>query len=90
MSITGGENNEKQRLKGELMASEIWKERCKDVNIGLNPNPEKVLHTTLKSLEEASNAIRSPDGKSHHKEGESSKLTVMQHRKSQQEGEVWE
>lgn len=48
MSDTRGEQEKKQRLKGEMMACEIWKERCRPVHTGGNLKPEAVIEVVSK------------------------------------------
>lgn len=47
MDETGGDQGQKNRLKGEMIAWEIWKEQCRAMHYGDNTMPEAVIHVGI-------------------------------------------
>lgn len=50
--MTGEENGRRVRLKGEIMAWEVWKERCRILHKGDRLKPEVVIHATITLADE--------------------------------------
>lgn len=52
MDETGGDQGQKNRLKGEMIAWEIWKEQCRAMHYGDNTMPEAVIHVGINLAED--------------------------------------
>lgn len=52
VGTTRGEHGYKQRIIGETMAWEIWKERCQALNSGENPKSEAIIRVATSLAEE--------------------------------------
>lgn len=72
----GEEQGNKQRILGETMLWEIWKERCRAIHNGDSLKPENVIKLALKVAEETWNTKQI-------------RIEPMSRGRNNQSGEVW-
>lgn len=80
MGETGGDQERKNRIKGENVAWEIWKERCQAMHDENAPRPEGVIQTAVNLAEETWKLRRVESAETGRPTAENTRRNITPHR----------